>query len=50
MTKTQLTITLDELQFQALEKIADLTFEGNRSMALRAFLRNHNIVRDANLS
>ncbi len=44
MTNKQRTVTLDEEQIKALQKLADKDFEGNLSMALRAFLRDNNLI------
>ncbi len=41
---TQITVTIEEQQINALQKLADKDFEGNLSMALRAFLRDNNLI------
>lgn len=44
MTQKQVTVTLDILYIQSIQKLADDMFEGNFSMALRHFLRKHNVT------
>ncbi len=44
MTQKQVTVTLDTLYIQSIQKLADDNFEGNFSMALRNFLRKHNVT------
>jgi len=44
MTTEQVTVTLDEQTIKALQILADKTFEGNRSMALRAHLRHSHLI------
>lgn len=45
MPKEQITITLDAYNLKALRILADKTFEGNVSMALRSFF-THNKLGD----
>lgn len=40
MNKVQITLTIDEFSFNKLQAIADKTFEGNKSMAIRALIRH----------
>ena len=44
MTQKQVTVTLYEIYIEAIQAIADKSFEGNFSMALRSFLRNNNVT------
>ena len=43
MTNKQVTVTLDEYSITNIQKIADHSFEGNFSMALRSFLRHNHL-------
>jgi hypothetical protein len=42
--KVQITLTLDDLQVEALSDLADAKYEGNISMALRQFLKTNKLV------
>lgn len=44
MTSKQISVTLDKDQVKALQQIADENYEGNFSMALRFFLKEHKVT------